>query len=112
MACFLLVMKQNGIRTIEEKKNGKVTAENIREAIGVSTVNELQFLCKLFEAPESSGFASSQSEGRLAASLHQKGIIEPRGRVGNHVRWAPLDGLFHREERDLVKSIANWKEQI
>jgi len=105
-------MKQKNVKTIEEKKNGKATPENIREIIGVSTVLELQFLCKLFDALESSDFASNQSEGRIAASLHQKGIIEPRGRIGNHIRWTPIEGLFQREERNLIKQIINWGKNL
>lgn len=107
-ASFLMAMIKQ-IKTIQEKKNGLATPENIREKIGILAFGECSFLCKCFDSPESSAFASSASEGRFAAALHQKGIIEPNGKFGNHISWRPVDDLFHKDERELVRRIANWK---
>ncbi len=92
-------------KTIKEKLNGEPTPKTIVELIGVMTLSEIQFLDKLFQSPESTAFASNQREGPVAGSLHQKRVIRPAGRVGTHIRWTPVENLFHIEARNLIREI-------
>lgn len=109
-ASFFMPTKQN-IKTIEEKKSIVPTSGNILEIIGTLTISQIKFLCKFLELPEHSGFSQSQSEGRIAASLHQRGLICPRGRNGDHIRWVMTD-YFHPDARRLLKQIGGWEEKI
>lgn len=106
-----MAMKTKSNQTVEEVKDAVVTRDNIKEVLGLCTIPQLNFLCKLFTSPESAAFASTQAEGAIAASLRKRGLIQPAARIGVHIRWMPTEGLFYREERELIKSIVNWEEK-
>ena len=109
--CFFMSINQNNVKTIEGKKDGIVTVENVNEVISMLTVKQISFfLERLWERPERIGVAQTSGEGALAASLHQRGIIRPFGRNGQHILWQPALELFHPPQINLMKQIVNWKE--
>ena len=98
-------------KTVPEKLNGVVaTRDNIEDVIGLLTEEQLKILCRMFNAPESSIFAQEPSEAGAIGSLHKKGIIRPNGRIGKRIKWCPVDGLFFKEERDIIRQMCGWEQ--
>lgn len=92
---------------VDKNKVGAKPATTPTEALEVLsllTLNQATFLQKnIMDSSERTGFARTEGEGALVASLRKLGLIQPFGRIGQKVRWQPVMKLFTLENRRFLK---------